>query len=164
MFNRFMPDDNFSRMIQLATEFFDTKNDPSQLSIDETVIERLHRIHPSTMGERTGENGPIAWTIVIPTTNALMKQFIEGAIGEQELMELTIQQRNFDAVYLCSAMVLPEHRGKGLAKQLLCSSIRAIINDHSIRHLFYWAFSREGDALAQGTAKELQLPLLKRKE
>ena len=159
-----MPPDNFSRMIHLATEFFDTKNDPSQLSIDETVMERLHEIHSAAMGGLSNENEPIAWTIVIPTTHGIMNQFIGQSIGERELMELTLQQKIFEAIYLCSAMVLPEHRGKGLAKQLLCSSIRAIQNDHSIRHLFYWAFSREGDALSQAAAKELQLPLLKRKE
>ncbi len=158
-----MPSDNFIRMIQLATEFFHTQNDPSQLSIDETVMERLHRIHPAAMGEKTDANGPIAWTIIIPTTLAIMNRFIDRSIGEQELVELTVRENKFEAVYLCSALVLPEHRGKGLAKELVCSSVRTVQKDHSLRHLFFWAFSSEGDALAQAIAKELHLPLLRRK-
>ena len=42
---------NFDRMIQLADEFFQTKNDPSQISVTEDVMERLKQIHPSTMSE-----------------------------------------------------------------------------------------------------------------
>jgi len=149
-------------MIQLATEFFDTKNDPAQLSIDETVMKRLHRIHSATMGEITDENGPIAWTIVIPTTTSLMHQFLEKRINETELMELTEHEKKFTGVYLCSALVLAEHRGKGLAKQLLCTSIRGIQKEHTLHSLFYWAFSAEGDRLSQAVAKEIGLPLYNR--
>jgi hypothetical protein len=156
--------DNFSRMIQLATEFFDTKNDSSQLSIDESVMERLHTIHPASMGEITDSNGPIAWTIVIPTTQFVMDRFIAKKINERQLMDETLQVKIFEAVYLCSALVLPEYRGRGLAKELLCNSITSVQYKHHIRNLFYWAFSTEGDSLALATAKELRLPLYKRIE
>ena len=149
-------------MIQLATEFFDVKNDPSQLSIDETVIERLRLIHPATMGEMTDENGPIAWTIAIPTTESVMNRFLEKQINEAELLALTEYEKKFTEVYLCSALVLPEHRGKGFAKQLFCSSIYAIQKKHSVQSLFSWAFSTEGDGLSQTVAKTLGLPLHKR--
>ena len=82
-----MPTDNFTRMIHLADEFFETKNDPSQLSIDEQVMKRLHGIHPATMGEIANEQGPVAWTIVLPTSAAAMELFLMKEIGEQELME-----------------------------------------------------------------------------
>ena len=159
-----MPGDNFTRMIQLADEFFEAKNDPSQLDIDESIIARLQKIHPATMGEIADENGPIAWTIAIPTTHTLMQKFLEKKISEKELFVLTECEQQFDAVYLCSALVLPEHREKGIAKKLACTSLRAILHEHPIRELFYWSFSTEGERLAQAIADELQLSLKRRTE
>jgi len=155
---------NFERMVQLAGEFFDTKADPEQLDIDEAIIVRLQKIHPATMGEISDENGPIAWSIVIPTSTKTMDQFFQGTINEKTLMEASEQEKNFDAIYLCSALVLPEFRGKGLAKKLLCNSIRMIQQDHPIQALYYWAFSNEGDMLSHSIAEELRLPLRKKQK
>ncbi len=54
-------DDNLQRMMRLAEEFFETKNDPDQISVTEVIRDRLHELHPSTMSEKRNENGPIAW-------------------------------------------------------------------------------------------------------
>lgn len=50
---------NFERMIQLAEDTFATKNDPDQLDVNQDVIERLQKIHPSTVSEYN-DNGPVA--------------------------------------------------------------------------------------------------------
>jgi GNAT superfamily N-acetyltransferase len=68
----------------------------------------------------------------------------------------------YDAIYLCSALVLPEYRGKGIAKRLACTAIEAIQADHPIKSLVCWAFSREGEALATSIAREVGIPLLQR--
>lgn len=149
-------------MLQLAEEFFEVKNDPEQLSIDENVLKLLHDIHPATTGEKSTEEGPVAWTIVIPTTYEVMNKFLRGELNERELFEHTLNDAAFEAVYLCSALVLPEYRGKGFAKELACNSIKAIRNDHPIKQLYYWEFSGEGTKLAEAVAKEVGLPLLKR--
>jgi GNAT superfamily N-acetyltransferase len=165
--------DNLKRMIQLADEFFETKNDPSQLDITEEVMEQLRSIHPATMGETANEEGPIAWSIVIPTVRSMREKFIRGVIGEQELL---ISDRHLEglrprrgegqvrltSLYLCSALVLPEFRGKGLAKKLVLDSIHAIQKDHPIEELFVWAFSGEGNMLAERIASELNLPLFRK--
>ncbi len=154
--------DNLTRMIHLADEFFATKNDPSQLTITEEVMEQLRSIHPATMGEITYGEGPVAWTIVIPTTRAIREQFVNGAIGETELMNRTCAEKKFTSIYLCSALVLPEFRGKGLAKKLVSNSIRSIQMDHPIEELFVWAFSGEGKELAKSVASSVGLPLFER--
>ena len=77
-------------MIQLADEFFETKNDPTQLDITEDVMEQLHSIHPSTMGEIANDDGPIAWSIVIPATRDVKDLFLNRKIGEAELMSMTL--------------------------------------------------------------------------
>jgi GNAT superfamily N-acetyltransferase len=156
------PKNNLVRMVQLAEEFFAVKNDPSQISINKKVMLKLKRIHPNTMTEKKASNGPIAWILVIPTTHKLMEQFITKKINERELFNKTPSHVEYDSIYLCSALVLPEYRGKGLAKNLMSKAIKSIQKEHPIHCLFYWGFSAEGKKLAVSVARELSLPLYKR--
>jgi len=152
---------NFERMMQLADEVFSSRTDPNQLSIDEKVIKRLQLIHPATMSEYDDGNGPAVWILVIPTTLNLMERFLEKKISEKELYELTLLKTKYEALYLCSAMTLQEYRGKGIAKKLIIQAIENIKKDHPIKSLFVWAFSKEGDALAERVAILTELPLKK---
>lgn len=153
---------NFLRMIQLADEFFETKNDPNQISVDETVLAHLRQLHSSTIGEETSSDGPVAWTIVIPTTEEVMSQFLACEINERELLTKSSKGLPFGAIYLCSGIVLPEYRGKGIARRLLLRSIAEIREDHDVKSLYCWAFSVEGNRLAQSVARAIGLPLFER--
>lgn len=153
---------NLERMIQLAEEVFAVKNDPEQLDVSQDVIERLKKIHPSTVSEYDDGKGPVAWILMIPTTIDLMNRFLEHKISEKELFELTPLNTTYDALYLCSAMVLKEYRRKGIAKQLVLSAIENIRKIHPIKALFVWAFTKEGDLGAEKVASLTSLPLYKR--
>jgi GNAT superfamily N-acetyltransferase len=157
-----MSDDNLSRMIRLADEFFETRNDPAQISVTEDVMEQLRKIHPSTLTEENDGRGPIAWIMVIPTTHKIMEHFIAGKISERGVLESTPLNVPYDMIYLCSALVLPEHRGRGIAKRLVINAISSIRKDHPVRELFYWAFSVEGQKLAESVARSVGLPLRER--
>jgi hypothetical protein len=154
--------ENLARMIRLADEVFGVKQDPTQISVNPKVITRLQKIHPSTMTEKSTHNGPIAWILILPTTQDLMKQFITKKISEKDLLKKTPFRVRYDTVYLCSALVLPEYKSKGLAKRLMCKAIRSIQKQHPIKYLFYWKFNAQGKKLAESAAKRLSLPLLKR--
>ena len=137
-----MATSNFERMIQLAEDVFASRTDPDQLSVDEGVISRLQMIHPSTMSECNEGNGPVAWILVFPTTLELMARFMKEEISEKELFELTTTASRYEAIYLCSALVLEEYRGKGIAKDLTLQAIEQIkkdfprpIGDDFIMHL-----------------------------
>src|SRR5271157_1085844 len=104
-----MSSSNLERMIQLADEIFAAKNDPDQLQVNPEVMERLHKIHPSTVSEYDDGNGPVAWVLLIPTTLYLMNRFLETEISEKELFNLTPLDTKYEALYLCSALVLEEH-------------------------------------------------------
>ena len=157
-----MRSENLDRMIQLADEFFETRSDPDQISVTEETMEKLRRIHPDSLSEQTDEDGPIAWVLVIPTTHGLMETFVAAAINERDLLERTPVGGTYDALYLCSALVLPEYRGRGIAKRLAVGAVRSIQAQHPIQSLFYWSFSAEGEALASSVAREIGLPLYKR--
>jgi hypothetical protein len=155
---------NFERMIQLAEDVFATKKDPAQLDVNENVLDRLKRIHPSTVSEYDDGEGPVAWILLIPTTADLMNRFLREEITEKELFDRTPLDGRYDAIYLCSAMVLDVFRRKGIAKRLTLEAINAIRKDHPIKTLFVWAFSEEGDRCAEAMAQLTSLPLYKRKE
>jgi ribosomal protein S18 acetylase RimI-like enzyme len=157
-----MPISNFERLIQLADEVFSVKNDPSQLNVNLQVMECLKKIHPSTISEFDDDNGPVAWVLLIPTTNELMKRFIKGEITEKELFEQTALDIKYDALYLCSALVLEEYRRKGIVKNLVQHAIKEISKQHPITSLFVWPFSKEGEESAEKIARYTSLPLFKR--
>jgi hypothetical protein len=153
---------NFERMIQPSDAIFSSRNDPNQLNVDENVMERLQLIHPNSISEYDDGNGPVCWILCIPTTLDLMQQFINQKISEKELYELTPLNAKYEAIYLCSALLLEEFRGKGVAQRLCIEALEGIKIDHSIKALFFWAFSKEGEKLAGKISNLIDLTLHKR--
>jgi predicted GNAT family acetyltransferase len=157
-----MSKSNFERMIQLSDEVFSSRIDPDQLNVNETVMEHLQLIHTDTISEYDDGNGPVCWILCIPTTFELMTQFINQKISERELYELTPLNKKYEAIYLCSALLLEEFRGKGIAQELAITAIENIKMEHPIKALFLWAFSKEGEKLAEKVSRLTGLPLFKR--
>ena len=152
---------NFERLVQLADEVFEVRNDPNQLDINPEVMDKLRKIHPSTISDFDEGNGPVAWILVIPTTTDLMNKFLEGAVTEKELFNLTPLNVPYEALYLCSALVLEEYRRKGIAKKLSLQAIENIRKEHPLKALFVWPFTKEGELAAESLAHVLGLPLNK---
>ncbi|MBS1932713.1 MAG: hypothetical protein JST96_01860 [Bacteroidetes bacterium] len=157
-----MAANNFERMIHLVDEIFAVKNDPGQLDVDENVIKKLKEIHPATLSEYNEGSGPIAWVLLIPTTETLMNKFLFNTISEKELFEQTPVHVQYDALYLCSATTLEEYRGKGITKKITLDAIEKIRKEYPIKTLFVWPFTKQGDILAEKLAQEISLPLKKK--
>lgn len=153
---------NYERLLKLAEETFAARSDPEQLDVDEEVLTQLRRIHPATVSEYDEGNGPVAWVLLIPTTTELMERFLSGGLTEKELYERTPVAGSFDALYLCSALVLEEHRRRGITQRLALDAIGRIRRNHPVRALFLWAFSSEGRSSANAIARAAGLPLLER--
>jgi ribosomal protein S18 acetylase RimI-like enzyme len=150
---------NFERMLELADAVFDARSDVSQIQVNETVLEHLQQIHPACVSSEENEAGPVAWMLLIPTTQTLMDQFLAGSVTELQLYEQTPLHTSYEALYVCSAMVLPEFQRQGIARRLLMDAVTAIRQEHPIKSLFAWTFSNEGLLLAQSVSKEVELPL-----
>ncbi|MEX1188719.1 MAG: GNAT family N-acetyltransferase [Bacteroidia bacterium] len=157
-----MEQTNFERMIQLAEDVFATKDDPDQLDVNEQVIERLLMIHPNSVSEYDDGNGPVAWLILIPSTKELMNQFFNKEISEKVLFLKTKIGEKYDSVYLCSGLVLPEYRRKGITKELAKKALAEIRKQHEIKSLVAWPFTKEGNLASEDLARYLGLPLLLR--
>ena len=151
-------------MLELVGEAFDTRHDPGQISVSEEERELLEKIHPDTLSELANENGPIVWLLLVPTTAATMQQFLARAITEKQLLFQTVPGAAYDAIYLCSASVLPEFRKQGLAKKVAMNAINNIRKAHNIATLYYWPFTTEGRELAVSIARDADLVLLEKKE
>jgi predicted GNAT family acetyltransferase len=150
---------NFERMIQLAEEVFDSKSDPEQLEVNEEVLEHLCKIHPASVQEFDDGNGPVVWVLLFPTTDELMEDFLINKISEKQLFELTPLNTAYDAIYLCSAMVLEEYRRKGMAQKLTKDATEEIRKLHPITSLFVWPFTNEGSLLAEKISTSIGLQL-----
>jgi hypothetical protein len=157
-----MSQSNFERMIQLSDEVFSSRTDPDQLNVNENVMEHLQCIHPDTISEYDEGNGPVCWILCIPTTQDLMHQFVNQQISERQLYELTPLNIQYEAIYLCSALLLEEYRGKGIAQGIAFKAIERIKMDHPIKALFTWSFTKEGEKLADKISSLMGLPLYKR--
>lgn len=153
---------NYQRMFDLIDEVFATRNDPNQLQVNEEVIKKLNLIHPSTLSEVADENGPLIWALIIPTTKTVMNDFLEGKISENEILLNTNPGEKYDSIYLCSVTTLPEMRGKGETKKLCLDAIDKIKNQHPIKSLFVWAFTKDGERLAETLSKTTGIELKKR--
>jgi GNAT superfamily N-acetyltransferase len=153
---------NFERLIQLADEVFSVKSDPSQLDVNQEVLDRLHLLHPATVSAEDFGNGPVAWVLLIPTTIDLMNRFLSGEISEKELFYLTPVNNQYEAIYLCSALVLEEYRRKGITRKLALKAIEKIRQKHPLKSAFVWAFSSEGDLAAESIVRIAGLQLFKR--
>lgn len=153
---------NYQRLVELADEVFAYKNDPQQLNVNAQVLDKLHQMHPTTLSDYSDENGPVVWLLVIPTTIEIMQRFLDKEISEKELFELTPLKIKYEALYLCSALVLEEYRRKGITQQLLLDTIQSIKKDHPLKCLFVWPFTNEGDQLAEKIAQLTGMTLYKR--
>lgn len=136
-------------MNAVAESIFGTQQDPDQIPITHESAEKLDTLTPDWWTYKLDENGePISWIILIPTTKELAKKFLAKEITERQLFEMTQPQEKYSAVYLCSAITVPEHRRKGLAMQLTKEGLDKIPKTDDCL-LFSDPFSTEGAAVLE---------------
>jgi GNAT superfamily N-acetyltransferase len=157
-----MASGSYERMIRLAAEHFHPSEDPSEILVTEALLGRLRHMHPSTVSEECDEAGPIAWVLVLPTTHELIVRFLATDITERQLFEATPDDATYDALYLSSALVLPEYQRRGIARRLIIDAVRSIGEDHPISELAFWPFNDVGRRLAESVARDCGLPLFER--
>lgn len=135
------------RMNQIAEEIFGTHEDPNQIQIKRESAEKLDSLTKDWLVyELDKSENPISWIVVVPTTKEIAEKFLHKEITERQLLEMTSPQKEYSALYLCSAITVPEHRRQGLAEKLLKEAINKIPKTNNCI-LFAWPFSEEGNHL-----------------
>jgi hypothetical protein len=92
----------------------------------------------------------------------LMSRFLNKKISENELLDLTRPDSVYEAIYLCSALVLEVYRVQGIAKRLSLQAVESICKKHPVQSLFVWPFSNAGDTLSDKITSLSKMPMLKR--
>lgn len=136
------------KMLALAEDFFATQNDPGQIPVNEETLQKLRRLHSATILYRLEDGEFVSWVISLPTQRFLMEQFLEGAITERELLELTKPEDSYEALYLCAAFTVAAHRRKGYVLGLFAEALRRLPLTADAP-LFAWPVSYEGKMIAE---------------
>lgn len=136
------------KMLNIAEQFFGTQSDPNQMPITKESFYKLQRLHPKTVVYRLKNEEPISWIVVVPTQIDLMNKFLQGEINERALLDLTKPQVEYEALYLCAAFTIPEHRRNGYVVEMFKEVIADIPHKQEVK-LFAWPFSEEGRKLIE---------------
>lgn len=132
------------KTMRIAEQFFGTEKDPDQMPINLESFYKIQKLHPKTiMVKLDGSGEPISWIVVLPTSKELMHKFLDSAVTERELLDMSQQQERYEALYLCAAFTIPEHRRKGLTTELFKEAMNSIPLTDDFQ-LFAWPFSEEG--------------------
>jgi len=150
---------NLARMIALAEQHFDARTDPRQIAFTEEDMKYMQTLHPACINEISNDEGPICWVTIIPTSLSNMHRFLLGEFAENELLQNTTSSTPFEAIYLCSALTLPEFRNQKITFNASISAIEQIVSTHEVKALFTWPFSEEGLQLCEKIAQHFHLPL-----
>ena len=144
------------KMDVIAERIFGTQHDPDQIPITKESGEKLEKLTSSWVKYRLDKNGdPISWVIFVPTTKEIANKFIKGEITERQVLDMTVPQEDYSALYFCAAVTIPEYRRKGLAIEL----VKEVIHDiptTSDYLLFAWPYSKEGRSLIEKLEQVLE--------
>ena len=149
-----------NKILETGEKFFGTKTDPTQIPIARASVRKLLQLHPKAFLYKTDDTGdPICWTAIVPTTKNLMNKFLAGKITEKQLFDMTEPQESYDAIYLCAALTVPEHRKKGYAFELLVDAVGSIPVKGKLI-LFSWPITKEGKTLAKRIGERFKTNVL----
>lgn len=137
------------QMMALAEETFGSRDDPDQMPVTQESADKLSTLTPDWLKYKVDPDGRLmSFAVVTPTTREIAERFLSGEITEREILELTTPQERYSALYLASAVTVPEFRRQGVATELLKELIAGIpTTDDPL--LFAWTFNDGGKALVK---------------
>ena len=140
----------------IAEQFYGTETHPDHIPINAESAAKLDSISNLWFNCALDDAGePISWVVVIPTSRALMKDFVSGQINERQLFDATTPHTAQEALYLCSALTVPAYRRQGLAMKLMLETIQAF-EATAPKELFAWPYSPEGAQMVRTMCERLK--------
>ncbi len=151
----------------LAEAYFTTHQDPDQIPVNEENRRWIYEHIPECLNIIRDDEKIVGFSFILPTSYQIMEAFLSKKINEAKMFEEVKSSWSntfIDAIYLCSAVVVPAYQRKGLASRAMTASIRQFTEKTGIKpSLFYWKFSVAGERLALHVAQNLKLELRHRK-
>jgi hypothetical protein len=104
---------------------------------------------------------------MLPSNKSIMNQFLERKITEAEFFDKIKEIKWIgcpEAIYLCAGFIKSKFRRKGLIFTATIKSLNKVTQNLKYKPvLFYWAYTKEGEKLAEKVSSATGLKLLKRK-
>lgn len=157
-----MDEDIFTKMDSIAERVFGMANDPDQIPVSQETDDKLLKLHPKSFVFKEENGEPISWVVVVPTSIELANRFLGGEITEREMFALSEPQKEYGALYLCSAITVPEKQRRGYAVELFKEAIAGIPHVVDVK-IFAWPISEKGELLLQRLEKELAITIERKK-
>lgn len=150
-------------MLRYGEDFFKTQSDPDQIPVSKESLDSVLRLHPSSVQVKVNDAGElVGWATIVPTQREVLSYFLHGKYSEKDLLMLSKYQKKYEALYLCSAFVVPSERGKGYAVSMLLEAIEKIPLQ---RNPVYgaWLYSNEGVSVVKKAQSALGKTILVKK-
>ncbi|HTB66473.1 MAG TPA: hypothetical protein VK727_09605 [Steroidobacteraceae bacterium] len=138
------------RALEIAEEMFHTQTDADQMLLNAGYARWVVSVIPCCWTLIVLGGTVVGGQFVLPTSIDMMRSFLGGNLSERAMMDEVRENgaRDWDALYLAGATVVPDHRRKGLALEALSRTVEGIAKRRAARlELFYWPFSTEGRSL-----------------
>jgi len=145
------PDKELMNTLVVATdEIFHTESDDTQIPASQESREKFFALDSHCLAVDVDDAGePRGHVLLIPTQRALVERFLKSEITEKEMFDLTQKSDSYDALYLCSALTMPKYRRRGVALNLLTTTVEKFTSRYPIDLIFAWPYSDEGMKLGR---------------
>lgn len=159
-------DEDIRGAFKLTEGLWSTKTDPEIIPSKVFTYNFVTKEIPFSYNVIKEDDLVIGFTIVLPSSEEDMYDFINEKITEKELFYriLETDRENFSCLYLCSAVIAENYRRRGLAKKSLMKQIEKFSNIYDIKYIYSWAFSDAGKKICNNISEEINIPLIERED
>lgn len=151
--------DELKECMRVAEEYFQTANDSTQSQATVENCQKTIAIDPYAFIVERVDGKLAAYSVVLPTSQALKEDFLSGRITERELSEAAKRQPIFESLYLSVAFVFLEYRKKGIGLRLVKEQIGYFKDKYGINDYYAWAWSEEGKILISAINRDLKISI-----
>ena len=154
---------------EMSIEFFGMPNDPEQFQATKENRDYIYSHLRKFLNIIRFGNEIIGYSFMIPCSNNIADLFIKKRISENDLFNRVKEERiddtNFEAIYLCSSIIRPEHRRKGLALEGFVKLIKPLMEKRNFKsRFFFWGYTPAGRAAVLKLARVLNVCIEERKD
>jgi hypothetical protein len=131
----------------IAEACFDCAHDPTQIAINDETVTWLLDTLPAYWNLIKYRDAVIGSTLILPTSQALMQEFLRAGLTEADLFAALRRAptRTAECCYLTGAALLAPHRRQGLALASSQDSLEFFLAHDNPRPTVYcWVYSTEG--------------------
>jgi predicted GNAT family acetyltransferase len=151
--------DELRECMEAAEQYFHTADDQTQSEATVESCQKTIAVEPHAFVIERLDGKLAAYSVALPTSQALKEDFLSGRITERELSAKAKTYPVFESLYLAVTFVLPAYRKRGIDSRLCKEQIEYFKSKYSINNYYAWAWSDEGKALISTIERDLKISI-----